>query len=60
MSNIELADQEIREVLKKYNVEIDYVLRFPDDPVIPEELQLALIIIKNHKMKISFALKSKE
>jgi len=60
MTNIELADKEIREILKKYNAEIDYVFRFPNDPKIPEELQLALLIIQKHGLKISFALKSKE
>ncbi len=57
MNNIEKANEEIQEVLKKYHVKVDQSIEFPVYRILPDEIQLALNILKKHGMKIVFFLK---
>lgn len=47
---------EIDQVLEKYNLTIGYELSFPRYRIIPDEVRLALSVLKTHGMKITISL----
>jgi len=48
--------EEISQALKKHNLRINYELSFPRYAIMPDEVRLALSVLKNHGMKITIAL----
>lgn len=60
MSEIDEAQKEIEEILKKHKLEIGYSVTFPIYKILPDEIELALKVIAKHGMKISFTLKHPE
>ena len=57
-SKIEEFSKEFNELLQKYNVTPQIHLDFPDYKNLPAEVQLALLVINNHKN--NFVLNFKE
>lgn len=54
------AEKELQEVLKKYKAVIGFEISFPIYKQIPDEVTLALRIVKKHGMTISFVLKPQQ
>jgi len=50
------AEKEIQDILKKHNLKIGYKLDFPRYKILPDEVQLALKVLANNGLKISFVL----
>lgn len=48
--------EEISQALKKHNLRINYELSFPRYRVMPDEVRLALNVLRKHEMKITIAL----
>ena len=48
--------EEITQALKRKNLKIGYELSFPRYNIMPDEVRLALNILKRHGMKITIAL----
>lgn len=51
------AEKELQEVLKKHKAVIGFEISFPIYKQIPDEVNLALRVVKKHGMTISFVLK---
>lgn len=52
-----LVEKRIRELLKRYNLQIGYGFSFPRYKILPDEVKLALVILQTHGLKIIFSLK---
>lgn len=48
--------KEITEALSKHNLRINYELSFPRYAIMPDEVRLALSVLRNHGMKITLNL----
>lgn len=48
--------EEITQALKKHNLRVNYEISFPRYRVMPDEVRLALNVLRNHGMKITIAL----
>jgi hypothetical protein len=59
-SKLDQAEGEIKKILDKYDLKIDYEMVFPSIIKIPDEVKLALSVLQINKMKIIFALKPKK
>lgn len=57
MANVDEAEAEIQEILKKRNLQFDYDLKFPFVGNLPDEVSLALKILKKAGMKVLFVLR---
>ena len=53
---IDKAEKEIQAVLKKHNLKVNYEFEFPKYRELPDEVLLALRILKNHGLKILLTL----
>ena len=54
---IKEVNKAIQSLLKKNSLVMDYNIDFPVYKQMPEEVQLALLVLTNHKMKIQFILR---
>lgn len=52
-------DDKFNKFLEDNNLEVSYLIDFPVYKVIPDEVKLALNVLRNHKMRIKFILKDK-
>lgn len=52
MIDIDTAEKEMTELLRKYGVKISYELAFPRYKVVPDEVKLALSMLKIHGMRL--------
>ena len=52
--------KEIESLLKKMNMSIGFGISFPRYKIIPEEVDLAMKIVKKHGMKITFLIQSEK
>lgn len=50
------AAVKIAEILKKYKLKNNYEVAFPQYKILPDEVKLAILILKKHEMKIHFIL----
>ena len=58
MNNIEKAEKKIIKLCKRYGVNVDWQIYFPQyKGKLPPEIQLAIKTLANHGMKILFTLK---
>ena len=55
MNHNEVGDQLLKN-LSKHNLKISYELSFPRYNIMPDEVRLALSVLKSHGMKITMAL----
>lgn len=54
-TNADKAEEEIAEILRKYNCQYDYEIKFPFAlGKLPVEVQLALEVVKKARMKVEF------
>lgn len=56
MSDSDTVQEQIIDALRKHNLKISYELSFPRYRVMPDEVRLALSVLKTHGMKITIAL----
>lgn len=56
MTQRDPVTEEIAQALKKHNLRINYEISFPRYNILPDEVRLALSVLKNHGMKITIAL----
>lgn len=54
------AQKEIQAVLDKHNLELGYQINFPQYKIIPDEVKLAMLVMKNNGMVIQFVLEEKK
>lgn len=54
------AEKQIKEILDKEKLKFSYEISFPMYRITPDEVKLALSVLKKHGMKISVILKEKE
>ena len=52
MTKIKSAEKEIKAILKKNNLKIGYDFSFPIYRQLPDEVQLALMVLGKHKMRV--------
>ena len=57
---LKIAQKELQDILKKYNLVFGYNLDFPMYKILPDEVKLALKILVKHGMKIVVSLKPQE
>ena len=55
MSVNEIGDKLLAD-LKKHNLKIGYEVSFPQYRILPDEVKLALSVLKNNKMRITMSL----
>jgi len=60
MTQIDPVIQKIAEDVSKQGFEFGYEISFPRYRIIPDEVRLALNVLKSHGMKISVVLKNKD
>lgn len=60
MDTKESAQKEVKEILKKYNLNLSYKLEFPIYNIIPDEVKLALSILSKHGMRITVEFEDKK
>lgn len=53
------VDNEIQEILKKYNYDLGYSFEFPMYKILPDEVKLALSVLEHHGMKVVVSLVEK-
>ncbi len=53
-------EDQIEQILKNNKLKIDYEILFPNFDQLPQEVELALTILKKKGMKIRFVLKEVE
>ena len=53
-------EEQITKILKDNKLKIDYEIQFPNFDVLPQEIELALTILKKKGMRIVFVLKEAE
>lgn len=56
MTHIDPVIEELNSLLSKKNLAIGYEFSFPRYNILPDEVRLALSVIKSHGMKISLSL----
>ena len=54
------AEKQIKDILEKEKLKFGYEISFPMYRITPDEVKLALSVLKKHGMKISVVLKKKE
>lgn len=54
------AEKQIKEILEKNKLTYGYEISFPMYRILPDEVKLALSVLKKNGMKISVVLKKKE
>jgi hypothetical protein len=59
MNQNEVGDQLLKN-LSKHNLKLSYELSFPRYNIMPDEVRLALSVLKTHGMKITLALEEIE
>ena len=59
MTQIDPVIQKVAEEVSRQGLEFGYEISFPRYNIIPDDVRLALNILKNHGMKISIVLKNK-
>lgn len=52
--------KEIQAVLDKHNLELGYQVTFPQYKVLPDEVKLAMLVLKKNGMVIQFTLEEKK
>jgi len=57
MSVNEIGDKLLAD-LKKHNLKVGYDISFPQYRILPNDVKLALSILKEHKMRITMSLES--
>jgi hypothetical protein len=60
MDTKESAQKEVKEILKKYNLNLSYKLEFPVYNILPDEVKLALSILSKHGMRITIEFEDKK
>ncbi len=53
------AHEKITNILEEYKLKTNFEVSFPQYKVLPDEVKLALIILKKHDMKINLILEEK-
>ena len=56
MNNIDTAESELRDLLKRNKVKLEYGFSFPHYTEIPDDIRLAISILKKHKLQITVSL----
>lgn len=54
------AEKQIKEILEKNKLKFGYEISFPMYRILPDEVKLALSVLKKNGMKISVVLRKKE
>lgn len=53
------AEDEIQKILDRNNLKLGYTFEFPIYKILPDEVKLALSVLKNHGMRVVIELKPK-
>ena len=59
MNEIDEAQQQIQDILNKYNLKIDYQMKFPSPADMTNEVKLALMVLAKSQMKMVVFLNKK-
>ena len=59
MSNLKKAEDKLNVWLNKTGLKIGYDIDFPKYKILPTEVQLALLVLKEHRMNIIVSLQPK-
>ena len=57
---IELFEKEFRELLEKHNLDMTILMDFPQYRVLPEEVQLAIIVLTKNMIQYKLSYKEKQ
>jgi hypothetical protein len=57
---IELFEKELGELLEKHNLDMTIMMDFPEYRILPEEIQLAIIVLNKHRMQYKISYKEKQ
>lgn len=52
--------KDLQNLKERYGVDFEPSITFPQYNILPEEVQLALVVLKNHKAKLTIALRERE
>lgn len=53
------AEKQIKEIMDKNKLQFSYEISFPIYKILPDQVKLALSVLKSHGMKITVVLKEK-